>query len=174
MKSDVTIAWSDGGAVVASAKNLILSRWDGAPRAAQLHALADHAEALSAAHPSGVALLNVVASVIPSLDREVREEALRLSRLRPERARAVAHVVAVPGVAGAAIRGVLSTVLSFASPRTPTRLFARSEPAATWIAERLPGGWTSGDVAAVWAAVETRIMQASGGTTTPVLRPSGA
>ncbi len=153
-----TIAWSDGAAVVGSRQNLVVVRWDGPPSAAQLRALAAHADEVSRAHPEGVGLLSVIVDGKPRLrfDGAIREEVIRLSEQSPEDALAVAHVVLTRGLAGAAIRGILSAVLSVAKPRTPTRLFDAMEPAEEWVAGKLAaaGRWSPTEVAEAFASLD--------------------
>jgi hypothetical protein len=127
------LVWSSGGSFFGSCGNVVIAHWTGAPTARQLRRLAEHCEAVSAAH-GGAALLNLVTAGASSLDADARAQALALTRSNAAGNLGVAHVVLLEGLAGVAVRGLFLAILSLSKPRTPTATFGTLEEGVAWLA----------------------------------------
>jgi hypothetical protein len=129
----VRVVWSSGESFLASYGNVVISRWAGAPSAAQLRRLSDYCSSVAAEH-GGAALLDIVTPGRPFFDDEARREALALTRKDAVGNLGVAHVVLIPGLANIAVRGVLLAILALSAPAAPTSTFEAIGPAASWLA----------------------------------------
>jgi hypothetical protein len=135
-------------------KNLLVFAWFGPPEVVHVRALGRELQALSTRYRGEIAALDLLVSGTPSFKDEARDELVRLLRDPRKEGRGAAHVVEVGGLAGAAVRAFLSTVLLLARPARPNKVFADITPAATWL---LPHLWRAGEawsVADVVAAAE--------------------
>ncbi len=113
-------------------RNCVLAAWYDAPTVPQLREFARAGKEIRRTYDQ-LALFNVVLSGKPSFSQEVREETARMTRSESIFNLATAHLVLVEGLAGAATRAFLSTMVLVGRPRTPTKVFADREGAAAWI-----------------------------------------
>jgi hypothetical protein len=93
----------------------------------------------AAKHATKVALLNVVVRGRPRFSDETRARASAMVRAWDPRMVAGAHALLLPGLAGTAVRMFISTILTLARAKTPTKVFAEVGPAVGFVASLLPG-----------------------------------
>ena len=142
---------------LASHRNLLLAVWCDAPTLEQMRELGRASRAISRRHPAGADMLNVVLSGKPTFSDAVRQEGIKLTSDPTLIRLGTAHLVLVTGLAGAATKAFLSTMLLVGRPAVPTKVFADPDGAAAWLAPRLslPG--------AEWSAAEVKACQAEAG-----------
>lgn len=149
---DTAVVHSDESLRIVTARNLFVVVWWDAPTVEQLRSLARMAEAHRRDHPRGTAMLNVIRGGMPSFDQKMREEAQRLTR-DGHFDLAVAHLVLLGGLVGAAVRAFLSTIVLLGRPKEPTQVFAEEGKALSWLAPQLARGpslWARDDVQATF------------------------
>jgi hypothetical protein len=107
-----TMIYQDSTMQVAADGTLCVARWTDAPQISQFSALAS-ALRTTAREGAALQLLNVVDRVenVPGLSSERRRAAEQLLNELALSCSSVAHVVLIPGMRGAAVRMVLSTLL---------------------------------------------------------------
>lgn len=139
------------------ARNLMINAWADAPSLEQLRAFGRSARALSREHAGRTALLNVVLGGTPRFPEAVRDEAVKLTRDSGLGRLGVAHLILVGGLAGAATRAFLSTVVLLGRPRVPNKVFGDSRASAEWLAGVLTTGgaaWTADEILALQAEID--------------------
>lgn len=134
--------------------NVLGVRWVGVPGVEQLEALA-RAHAAASETGARVGLFNDVARLDGStkVEAHVHRAMLALIARCHGRTSAVAHVIEVPGAAGAAVRAFL-VALEHVAPHGSTRTatFARPELAARWLST-FDVGATGAALEAAWHAM---------------------
>lgn len=126
----------------------MIAVWYDAPTLSDMRALLKAADSLRREYPGGTALLNVIKSGTPMFEQSVRLEAQRLTR-EGHFSLAVAHLVLVGGLAGAAVRAFLGTVTLVGRPKDPTRVFGAAGDALAWLADhaaRGPEAWSRAEL----------------------------
>ncbi|MFO0760267.1 MAG: hypothetical protein U0359_27545 [Byssovorax sp.] len=151
--SAVTIVHEDPTLRIAVARNVLVSVWSDAPTVEQMRAFGNAGRALYRARGGDGGLINAVLRGTPRFSDGVRDEAVRLSReiMLP---RGVVHLILVEGLAGAATRAFLSTVVLLARPKIPTRVSSDARDACAWLAPLLTVGaerWTTQSLLDVYA-----------------------
>lgn len=147
---DALVVHADETLRILTARNLFVVVWSDAPTVKQMQQMARAASAHRRAHPRGTAMLNVVRGGTPSFESAVRDEARRLTS-DGYFTLAVAHVVLLGGLVGAAVRAFFSTIVLLGRPKEPTHVFGDAGAALGWLADRLATGgerWTRDDLQA--------------------------
>ena len=121
-------------------RNVVGVVWFEVPNHAQVQELYRIGKARGRAHPGGLGLFQVVVRGTPRFTDEVRAEVEKLTRENTF-ARGGAHIILVQGLAGAAARAFLSTVLLMRMRRAPAKVFGDISEAATWFARGLGSPW---------------------------------
>lgn len=155
VSAEVSVVWCRGDAFVAYAGHVVGVRWIGVPTAEQLVALTDAHRAASTTERD-VVLVNDVVRLTGStrVDPRTHERMRRLIEQARGRTAAVAHVIEVPGPAGAIVRAFLAALEQLAGAgRTRTAFFATPEDAASWLA-RFATTAPANEVASAWRAME--------------------
>jgi hypothetical protein len=150
------ITRDDGVLRIGSDRNLLVAGWTNSPEADHLRALGDEAQKLARAYPKGSALLNVLIRGTPKFHDRVREEAVKVITEPTNFPLGAGHVIMVDGLAGAAIRAFLSTIMLIGRGHRPRKVFADPREAASWIARNLsfgPETWTADAVHAAHVAL---------------------
>lgn len=155
----VTIVWRRGDAFVARSGHLVGVRWTGVPEREQLAALAEaHADARRTGR--SVLLVDDVLALrggATRVDPRTYERMIALVQEARAQTRAVAHVIEVPGLIGAAVRTFLTTLERVAGDgRTATAAFDTPEAAAAWLA-RVDGAVSPRGITAAWRAMERAV-----------------
>lgn len=153
--SSLAVVHHDAIVKIATARNLLVAVWSDAPLLGQMHAFGRAMHQAQRVNPAGVALLNVLRGGTPRFADGVRDEARRLTA-GGGCALGVAHLVVVPGLAGAASRAFLGTVNLLGRPPVPTRVFGLPAEALTWLHDRLAKSsqpWTSTELEDLYAEV---------------------
>jgi hypothetical protein len=145
-----TLAFENEVARITYDRNVAVTAWFDAPRAAlELREMEKVGKKISAQYKESTALFNVIVSGTPSFNDEVRKEVTRISADDTLYALGSAHVLLVEGFVGSAVRAFLSTALTLARAKTPNKVFADVDGAATWVKGQLEKGpvvWTPGDL----------------------------
>ncbi|MEZ4298611.1 MAG: hypothetical protein R3B70_26905 [Polyangiaceae bacterium] len=139
------ILHEDATTRVLSRRNLVVTVWSSAPTAAQFRIFSRVSERFVKARPAGTALLSVALRGVPNFSESAREEVVQMVKNRSLYTLGTAHLILVPGLAGAAVRAFLSTVTLIARPAAPTRSFGEKNAAVTWLHGQLrrgPEEWT--------------------------------
>lgn len=142
---------------IAVRRNLVLALWRDAPRAPWFRAIRATTWPYAERWPDGAGWINLIVSGTPSFSEESRKEAAALSRRDDIFQLGTAHIVAVDGLRGAAVRAFLSTVFLLARTRTPTRVFGEIDGAAQWLGPKLGQGFTADEVAAFCEQCQGRL-----------------
>ena len=146
----VTVVWRRGDAFVAHAGHVVGVRWIGVPTVEQLVALSDAHRAASATGRD-VLLVNDVVRLTGStrVDPRIHERMRRLVEQARDRTAAVAHVIEVPGPAGAIVRAFLTALEQLAgNGRTRTASFESTDDAGRWLTRITP---TAPQIDVAWA-----------------------
>ena len=125
--------YADERVLMAHEGPLFVCGWCDAPTSVQMQAMAEHGRRCES-REQPLALVNVVFSGVPRFPEEVRVSAAALTRDATLFARSRAHVVMLPGFAGAAVMAFINTFMLLGRPPRPTRVFRALEPAALWTA----------------------------------------
>lgn len=145
-----TIAFENVTARIAHDRNVAVVVWFDAPRTAlELLEMEKVGKKLLAQYKESTALFNVIVSGTPSFSEEVRKEVTRITADDTLFALASAHVLLVEGFVGSAVRAFVSTALVVSRTKTPNKVFADVDGAATWVKPKLDTGpvvWTPGDL----------------------------
>lgn len=150
------ITRDDGVLRIGSDRNLLVVGWTNSPEADHLRALGDAAQKIARAHPKGSALLNVLIRGTPRFHDRVREEAVKVINDPSNFPLGAGHIIMVDGLAGAAIRAFLSTIMLLGRGNRPRKVFADPRECASWLARNLsfgPEQWTADAVYAAHVAM---------------------
>jgi len=150
------ITRDDGVLRIGSDRNLLVAGWTASPEGDHLRVLGEHAHRIARAYPKGSALLNVLIRGTPKFHDRVREEAVKVINDPSNFPLGAGHVIMVDGLAGAAIRAFLSTIMLLGRGNRPRKVFADPREAAAWIARNLsfgPEPWTADAVYAAHVAM---------------------
>lgn len=146
-----TLVWKRDAAFVAVCRNLVAVRWTGVPGREQLVALA-HAHRAARERGEDVLLLNDVYCLTGTTRVEGRayDQMVELVERCRDQTRAVAHVVEIPGAAGAVTRAFLGTLERIAgNGHARTATFETADAGAAWLA-RVGGA----DIVSRWRAMQ--------------------
>ncbi|MEO7330833.1 MAG: hypothetical protein ABI193_19825 [Minicystis sp.] len=147
-----TIVHEDPTLRIAIERNVLINVWRDAPTVEQMRAFGSAARSLHRSRGGDGGLINVVVGGTPRFSDGVRDEAVRLTRA-PMLPRGVVHLILVNGLAGAAVRAFLSTVVLLGRPRVPTRVYADPDETCAFLAPLLTVGkerWTAAELFAVY------------------------
>lgn len=133
-------------------REVVAVAWFEAPNAEQLRKLQRLAKQRTLKYPRGLWLYQIVVRGTPRFTDDVRVEVDRITR---EETFSVgsAHVILAPGLAGAAARAFLSTVLLVRKNSLPAKVFGDFESAAAWMARELGAGWQATELAELGRAI---------------------
>jgi hypothetical protein len=131
---------------LAARRNLIVALWRDAPRVEWFRAIREVAWPHASGVPEGGGWINLIVSGTPRFSDEARREAAEVSKRDDLYTRGTAHVVTLPGLAGAATRAFLGTIFLLARSKTPTKVFATTADASQWLAPLLGAQWTPGEI----------------------------
>jgi hypothetical protein len=143
---------------------LVVGAWYAAPEVVDVRAMLRASTAVAARRPGGMAHVNIVVggarvAGTPRLTDDVRGELVRILRDPRARAQGVAHSIELEGLAGAATRAFVSTVLLLARTETPHKVFGDRLSAAAWVVPFLAQGgeaWSVDEVLQAAASVTSR------------------
>lgn len=121
---------------VATRRNVTVAVWKGTPGVQHIHAFHRASEQLATSGGERL-LVSVVLRGVPKFSDGVRDELVRVMKNHQLFPLGTAHVVLLPGLAGAAVRAFLSTVRLLARRTTPAGVFGTAEEAVGWASERL-------------------------------------
>jgi hypothetical protein len=156
----MTVAFENATARVAYDRNVAVTAWFDAPRVPlELREMEKMGRKLSSQYKDGTALFNVIVSGTPSFSEEVRKEVTRISADDTLYALGSAHVMLVEGFVASAVRAFMSTALMLSRTKTPNKVFANLDDAATWLKSQLDKGpvvWTPGDLVALMRQTITK------------------
>ena len=128
------VVYADERVLMAHEGPLFVVGWSDAPTSVQMEAMAEHGRRCEA-RTEPLALVNVVFGGVPKFPEEVRVSAAALTRDATLFARSRAHVVMLPGFAGAAVMAFINTFMLLGRPPRPTRVFRALDPAVEWTAQ---------------------------------------
>jgi hypothetical protein len=137
-------------------RNLVVCAWANAPEVEHIRSLSRAAQGTIGRYKEHRAFLNLVVTGTPRFSDAVRDELVKFIRDTRLQGQGMAHVVSIPGIAGATVRAFLSTVMLLARPVATHKVFSELAPAAAWLVPKLTTGgeaWTSAGVLA--AAADT-------------------
>lgn len=137
--SRLEVVYEDATFHVATCQNLVAMLWCEAPTAEQLRAFERIGRRVGRASKGTGVLWNVMLRGTPRFSEEARGELVRLMRGEEFLPRANAHIILVPGVAGAAVRAFMNTAVLLGRSKLPARFFGDPGEAATWLAPHLAG-----------------------------------
>jgi hypothetical protein len=162
----------DDESVMGKCRNLGLVGWRAAPGVEHVRRWRSLGHSLDAANPGGSACIDLVLSGTPKISEEVRREAEQFASDPRVFRRGIAHIIELPGLAGAAVRAFISTVILVARPPAPAKAFGDIKTASTWLVSKLTadGGslaskteppviWTAGEVTAAYEALVSRLRE---------------
>jgi hypothetical protein len=132
----IDILHQEGMLRIASFRNVLITVWNDAPDVPQIKAYSRIAQRFGAARPKSTALLNAIISGRPIFPEEVREEAVKVMRIRGVFNFGVSHLITVGGLSGTATRAFLSTAILLGRPKTPSKVFGNPREACDWLAAR--------------------------------------
>jgi hypothetical protein len=138
-------------------ENLLVAVWSEAPELDQMHAFVRALRAVIGKHGRRTGSINLILAGTPRFTDDVRAEAVRLMRDPRLQSSCTAHIVLVGGLAGAAARAFMSTVLLLGRPATPSRVFSETRTAAMWLAPLLSqggGAWSVVELIELLASIE--------------------
>ena len=145
-----TVAFENAVARFTHDRNVAVAAWFEAPRTSvELLEMEKVGKKLLSQYKEETALFNVIVSGTPSFSEEVRKEVTRITSDDTLFAKASAHVLLVEGFVGSAVRAFVSTALVLSRTKTPNKVFADVDGAATWVKTKLDGGpvvWMPGDL----------------------------
>jgi hypothetical protein len=118
-------------------RNLLIPVWLGTPEVVHMRILGRAVHGVVARYGTSFGWFNVVVSGRPVFSDAVRDELVKILKDPRHHALATAHVVMIPGLAGAAVRAFLSTVSLLGRVRWPDKTFSEPRAAAQWIAPLL-------------------------------------
>jgi hypothetical protein len=114
--------------------------------------------------PDGTGFLNLIVSGTPRFSEEVRNELAEMARQRQVPELGTAHIVAVDGFRGTAVRAFLGTLFILSRPKTPTKVFGNGHDAGRWLAPLLGRGWTPARIDEVGRTlIDTLGLEPAGG-----------
>jgi hypothetical protein len=138
---------------IAYDRNVAVTVWFDAPRVKlELLEMEKVGRKISSQYKGTTVLFNVVVSGTPSFSEEVRKEVTRISADDTLYALGSAHVLLVEGFVASAVRAFMSTALTLSRTKTPNKVFANLDEAATWAKSQLDKGpvvWMPGDLVAL-------------------------
>ncbi|MEM9188035.1 MAG: hypothetical protein AAGF12_02575 [Myxococcota bacterium] len=143
------ILYQDQRLQICVQRNMFAAGWFGMPELRHMHEVERCYEDLRSEWPDGVGFANVIVGGVPNFSREVREDAARQTAKGDEQDLATAHLILVDGLAGAAVRAFLSTMLLVGRSTVPNRVFSDCGVAAGWVAgllNRVPPPWDATDM----------------------------
>lgn len=152
----IQVVHHDAALRITVSKNLQINVWTDAPTLAHLRLHAAQAQVMHRAHPDGTGLVNIMVRGTPKFTDGVRDEAVRLRKMPSHYTLGTAHVVLVTGLAGAAVRAFMGTVILMARSPTPSKVFGDIDSAVRWFTPILARGrsaWTAADLADTLNAV---------------------
>jgi hypothetical protein len=154
----LSIVHEDPTLRIAVVRNVLINVWRDAPNVEQMRAFGNAMRALHRARGGDGALINAVLGGTPRFSDGVRDEAVRLTRdtLLP---RGVVHLILVEGLAGAAVRAFLSTIVLLGRSKVPTRVSSHPEDACAWLAPFVSVGaerWTGAELLAAYREAAAR------------------
>jgi hypothetical protein len=126
-------------------RDLLGVAWFEAPTREQMVELQRLAKARARTHPKGVGLFQLVVRGTPRFTDDVRAEVDRITKENTF-ARGSAHIILVQGLAGAAARAFLSTVLLVRRSSIPAKVFSDLDAAAAWCAREIEPAWHADQV----------------------------
>lgn len=121
---------------VASFRSVLMPIWKDAPDIAQVKAYARVAQQFGAQRPKATALLNSIIRGTPRFPEAVRDEVVKVMRMRGVFRLGVAHLITVGGLAGSATRAFMSTAILLGRPKVPSKVFGDATEACRWLGPR--------------------------------------
>ncbi len=121
---------------VASFQNVLITVWSDAPDVRQVRMYAKIAQQFGAARPRSTALLNAIIRGKPIFPEPVRDEVVKVMKMRGVFKLGVAHLITVAGLAGSATRAFMSTAILLGRPKAPSKVFGEPREACEWLAPR--------------------------------------
>ena len=135
---------------IATFRNIQINVWTDAPDVHQLRAFARKSQQFCQSwYPRNTALLNATLRGRPHFSEGVRDELVKVMRMRGVFRLGTAHLITVSGLPGSAARAFLSTGILIARPKTPTKVFGVPKITCDWLEERAAAQgdyWTSADL----------------------------
>jgi hypothetical protein len=125
-------------------REVVTVAWFEAPTGEQLRILQRLAKQRTLKHPRGLWLYQIVVRGTPRFTDDVRAEVDRITR-EETFSLGSSHVILAPGLAGAAARAFLSTVLLMRKNRMPAKVFGDFESASAWMVRELGSTWRAGE-----------------------------
>ena len=126
-------------------RNVVITAWLDAPAVAHARAMGRAILSVSNRYGQDFGVLNTIVGGTPHIADDFRAEIVRIVRDDRLRGHGAAHVVAIGGLGGVAIRAFLSTVFLVGRASSPNKVFSDPRAGATWFAPMLSAGrekWT--------------------------------
>jgi hypothetical protein len=145
--------------VMGSIQNLGLVGWRNAPTVDDVRRWRSLAHAVGHAHGGQAACIDLVRRGKPDFSEATRAEVNLLAADPKVFPLGIAHVIALDGLAGAAVRAFISTVLLVARTAAPAKVFGARDPATAWLQPKLHARepWTREEVRAAYDALYERL-----------------
>jgi hypothetical protein len=143
---EVEIVASDSEWSCGRRRNLVVLVWRGETTADRARKATEVLREMAEQRAGGIGIAVVVEPKAPPPEADVRPLFTAAMRECGPRIRGVAYVVPAGGFRGAAVRAAITGLSLVAREPYPTHVFAESERAAAWIAERLGEDWTTSRV----------------------------
>jgi hypothetical protein len=131
---------------IVACRNLVVALWRDAPRVEWFRTIREVTWPYASRCGDGAGWINLIVSGTPSFSEGARREAAEVSKRDDLYALGTAHIVALPGLKGAATRAFLGTIFLLARAKTPTKAFANAEEASVWLAPRLGADWRPDEI----------------------------
>jgi hypothetical protein len=153
---NVQIVHDDGALRLGVLRNLVIGVWREAPTVEQLRTVDDRARLASKDGPIGY--INAILAGSGNFPPEVRAEVTRQARDASLPRAGVAHLVLLPGWKGPAARAFVRAAITLAHAPAPNRVFRDAEHCADWLADRMPGEWSSSAILSAYLSCEAVVQ----------------
>ncbi len=121
---------------IASFRNVLMPVWRDAPDVHQVRAYARVAQHFGATRPKSTAMLNAIVRGTPRFPEPVRDEVVKVMKMRGVFRLGVAHLITVGGLSGTATRAFMSTAILLGRPKAPSKVFSDPKEACEWLGPR--------------------------------------
>lgn len=155
--SEIEVLHDEPQFAIAARRNLTLALWRDAPQAGWFRAIREKSWPYAGRWPDGAGWINLIVSGTPSFSEEMRREAAEVSKRDDLYTLGTANIVALDGLRGSATRAFLGTIFLLSRSKTPTKVFATPEDAASWLAPRLGPPWTSDEILGLCKTAEATL-----------------
>jgi hypothetical protein len=148
--------FEDARCLIHRERNIAFVGWRDAPRVEQIREWHRVGRAIAKDFPGEGACVDIVLRGKPDFDDAMRKEAERLARDPQIFERGFAHVLLIPGLAGAAVRAFINTVLIVARPPAPAKVSADVASAVAWLHPKI-SGWDTASLTTACDELITRL-----------------